>query len=89
MQMEKGIDPGIRGDKDSPQSGSYLIVLPGAGTSDAILLKNLENQGNPVMGDLATDASYTELSVCVRFKFVTFLPDRYSPCVFDISYNSV
>ena len=76
MQMERGIDPGIRGDKDSPQSGSYLTILSVAGTSDAILLKNLENQGTTVVGDLATDTSYTELSVCVRFKFVTFLPDR-------------
>ena len=63
----------------------YITIsqyLLSAGISDAVLIKNIKNENiwwesEPVVGDLTANTSYSELSVCVRFKFTSFLPDRY------------
>ena len=80
IDTEKGIDPGVRGESDTVHD--FLSNCFSVGISDAIHIKNIERGAEywgmeSVEGDLSANTSFTEMSVCVRFKFTSFLPDRY------------
>ena len=75
ISFEKGIDPGIR---------SIIVVAirivwmkpPYLGDTEAFEFENMKRQGWTTFTNLTREKDYTEITICVRFKFTLYLQDR-------------